>query len=505
MGLEAINEDIRLLKNLIYDKSGMHLEGTRLSNFCSVLSNRMQLLGVDSANQYYNFLLFHPEGRAEIEELLSEITINETYFFRNSLHFSALKDHILTKHIKDREDGIIRIWSAGCSTGEEPYSIAMVVMDLVNNHKDVKIEILGTDVDKSALEKARTGLYKRRALRCTEEPYISRYFNKNTDSFEVCDRLKNIVKFEYLNLMDTNYPKPSTGKWDIIFCRNVFIYFDRKSVQRVADNFYDSLSDEGYLFIGHSETLDGISRRFYPVEIADTFIYVKDSIPALEVNSLVITEPTTSQKSKTKNNLSRTIKNEKRSEIEKTRDNKTERVSKPVISIKHGQSNLEAIYEKASELFENGKDDEALTEIKTYIESRPQDAKGHLLAGKIYADKGIYEHSVSAFEESIKLDPLLTEAHYLLGVIYQKLGEVEKAIDEFKKSAYIDQNCALTHFSLACLYQSKNMDRDALREYKNAVRILERFEEGQIVRFSGGYTVKLLTQMCEKNIVDLSN
>ena len=165
---------------------------------------------------------------------------------------------------------------------------------------------------------------------------------------------------------------------------------------------------------------------------------------------------------------------------------------------------LEPIYREAFELFEREQSEAAMSKIEAYVGSKPKDARVHLLAGKIYADRGAYERAVDEFRKSIELDPLLTESHYLLGVIYQGLGQMTRAIDEFRKSVYIDKDCVLPYFSLACIYQSSNMRQDALREYNNAVRILEKIRGDEIIQFSGGIAARLLMQTCLKNIEELS-
>ncbi len=251
MELEILDKDVELFQELIAKKSGISLEDSRRDTLRAGLYTEMESKGFTSPGQYYNFLRFHPDGQGELEHLLSYVTINETYFFRNPAHFSALREYVLIKLARETKDGIIKVWSAGCSTGEEPYSIAITFLDLFQNWKNLRIEIVGTDVDRIALQKAQRGIYKSRALRVTEDRYKREYFKERDDGFEVDERLRQLVRFSHFNLMETPYLKPSRGYWDIIFCRNVVIYFDRSSVRHVVDNFCSVLADDGYLFMGH--------------------------------------------------------------------------------------------------------------------------------------------------------------------------------------------------------------------------------------------------------------
>jgi chemotaxis protein methyltransferase CheR len=629
MNLEIPDQDVELFQSLICRKSGMYLEGSRLDALRAGLRTRIESQGFASPGRYYSFLRFHPEGHKELEELLSYVTINETYFFRNTAHFEALRYDLFPRLINENKESAIRIWSAGCSTGEEPYSIAMTVLNLVQDYQstvnsqqslvnsqqslvnsqqslvnsqqslvnsqqslvngqqslvngqkslagqdistsqrgNLRIEILGTDVDRESLAKAERGLYRERSLRVTEDGYRNRYFKATSNGeLEIDERIRDIVQFKYFNLMETPYPEPSIGKWDIIFCRNVVIYFDRSLVGHVAGNFHDVLADSGYLFMGHSETLDGISDEFSLVEMDKTFVYVKSSNNTSAIASAggVVNSSITSQRQvpklgsasrgsliragslsheaggKKKASKRRAEGRERRAESGGQREDTRHKTAGKMITLPEASSlesgvlgfessrsyalsgkqsghedlgenrsvrlieDVEPIYREVLELLEREQSGAALSKIEAYIGSRPEDAKVHLLAGKIYADRGNYEQAVDEFRKSVELDPLLTESHYLLGVIYQGLGQMNRAIDEFKKSVYIDKDCVLPYFSLACIYQSSNMRQDALREYNNAVRILEKTQGDEIIQFSGGIAARLLMQTCLKSIEELS-
>lgn len=505
MTLEISDKDIRLFRDLIREKSGMDLQGSRLDALRSGLYTRMESMGIADPNRYYSFLHHDPTGKKELEELLSYITINETYFFRNAAHFAALRDHVLVKSIRENKNGILRIWSAGCSTGEEPYSIAMTVLSLMQDQEDLKIEILGTDVDKEAIAKAERGLYGKRTLRVTEEKYRNSYFSRNNGKFEIADKLRDITRFEYFNLMETLYPRPSQGDWDIIFCRNVVIYFDRESVRHVVNGFNSVLADNGYLFMGHSEALDGISRDFSPVEISGAFVYVKKPYGDIIAENEKVRRRGGEEARQQEDDGSWKVKpleQEWGAELIHTRS--SELLSTEVKLQSAQEEDAESMYTEASELLAEGRIDEALSKIEIYMELNPEDARGHLLTGIIYGDRGLYEWSIGEFEKCIEIEPLLTQAHHLLGVVYQTSGQTAEAIDEFKKAIYIDKGCVLSHFGLARTYHANQMKADAVREYSNTLKILGKMEDDEILEFSGGLTVRILMQTCLSKIEELS-
>jgi chemotaxis protein methyltransferase CheR len=491
--------DVSLFQDLICDRSGIYLDGNCLDTLREGLRARMDSNGFADHRQYYNFLCAHPAGQRELEELLSHITINETYFFRNAGHFDALRNHILTKFSKENKDGIIRIWSAGCSTGEEPYSIAMIALDMLQDGRDLQIEILGTDVDRSAIDRAERGVYRKRSLRATSDIYKDKYFSENDGRFEVDQKLKDMVRFMPFNLMDAPCPKPSQGSWDIIICRNVVIYFDQESARHVVGMFHGALNDDGYLFMGHSESLDRLSTDFSAISVGDTFVYVKKgSSPDLAEAAA---------ESARRGVPERAIAGRTSSSIARKKDTgprKQSRRRRKIVPLQPIKS-AELIYKEGLDLLECKEFDAALSKAEKYIELKPSDAKGYLLAGKILANRGIYGRAVDELGKAIELEPLLTEAHYLLGVIYQGTGQEARAIDEFRKSVYIDKDCVLSYFHLARIYQSNDMLDDASREYSNAVRILDRLQADEIVQFSGGITARILMQTCLKNIIELSS
>jgi chemotaxis protein methyltransferase CheR len=261
---------------LIYDESGIFMKDTKITLLSNRLRKRLSALSLNEFSDYYDYLqkLTGEVKRKEYEELLDVVSTNETYFFRNERHFEALMDVCLPELSKVKKDKKLRIWSAACSTGEEPYTIAICVLECMKYFPGWEIEIIATDIAPSVLEFARDGFYSGRRIEKVAPEHLKKYFtieDKEKGVYKVNDELKKLVSFNYLNFFGkTPFPK----NLDIIFCRNVMIYFDKIHQKNLVADFYQSINDTGYLFIGHSETLHSISEDFVYKKILESPIYI---------------------------------------------------------------------------------------------------------------------------------------------------------------------------------------------------------------------------------------
>jgi chemotaxis protein methyltransferase CheR len=263
MALTELDEtSFKRFRDIIYEESGIKLNESKRALMQSRLMKRLRELGMDGYRDYYGYLM--DNYRDEIVNLINAITTNKTDFFRESKHFDYMTGELLPEFVKSGKNEL-KIWSAGCSTGEEPYSIAITAHRFFENRKAPEIRILATDIDTQVLNRGRAGIYKAEdILEVVDMTTAKRYFQKGTAENEgflrVKDFIRRMVFFRRLNLLDASFPMK--GKFDIIFCRNVIIYFDRESQKRLFANFHRHLADDGYLFVGHSETLTGITDRF---------------------------------------------------------------------------------------------------------------------------------------------------------------------------------------------------------------------------------------------------
>ncbi|MFQ5901164.1 MAG: CheR family methyltransferase [Thermodesulfobacteriota bacterium] len=272
--IKMSEEEFRLLRDLVYNLSGIYFDSSSLFLLERRLSYRVKAHGMDTFKDYYRFLLYNPKKEEELSTVLDVLTTNETYFFREMYQLKAFKEEILPE-IKERkaEKRRLRIWSAGCSTGEEPYTIAMLILES-GGFEDWNVEIFGSDICQRVLSVARKGIYTESSFRTTEGRYKKRFFESCDGKHIVKDEVKRLVSFGHLNLLDADRIS-LLGKMDVIFCRNVIIYFDMEAKKRVIENLYNRLYEGGYLLQGHSESLINISTAFTLVHLKNDMVYRK--------------------------------------------------------------------------------------------------------------------------------------------------------------------------------------------------------------------------------------
>jgi chemotaxis protein methyltransferase CheR len=266
------SEEFERFRTLIYEESGITLDEGKQGLITSRLLKRLRALGFSSFSEYYEHVLRDPT-REEFTRMLDLISTNKTDFFREPKHFDFLRDEILPTLVHEKA---VRIWSAACSTGEEPYTIAMTLYDGVSNPAQWNFKILASDLSTRVLATAAAGVYDAERVRDVPMELVRRHFLRGHGASEgrlkIKPHLAAMVQFRRLNLMDERFPIKSP--LDVIFCRNVMIYFDRSTQERLVNKFHRYVKPGGYLFIGHSESLQWVSHPF--TAVAPT-IYRKDS------------------------------------------------------------------------------------------------------------------------------------------------------------------------------------------------------------------------------------
>ncbi len=270
--------ELKLLQTLVYQECGMYFDERRAHFLTDRLQRRLKACRLDTFYSYYR-LLTSREGKTELTALLEILTVNETSFFRNKPQLELFQKTVLEEMLRrkqDRRDWTIRVWSAGCSTGQEPFTLAMQISDALAYYylrnpipfdmpvpkplipPPWRVEVLASDISYSALRTAQEGIYSENQMEQVDYMYRLRYFDKMGDHYQIKRGVRDLVHFDFHNLKTEFLPQRN----DFIFCRNVMIYFDEAEQKRLIDKFYRCLNSEGYLFVGHAESLFGLSDRF---------------------------------------------------------------------------------------------------------------------------------------------------------------------------------------------------------------------------------------------------
>lgn len=266
-------------RDFIYQICGISFTENKKYLLEGRIAKRLEAHNLSSFDEYYRILTSVHQNNDELTSLFEAVTINETYFFRNPPQFEALEQVILPEIIAARQANPtkkLRIWSAASSSGEEPYTIAMLIVDKIKPlFPAFQFEVIGSDISAGVLEKARSGVYKEYAVRNMPAHYLNKFFSREGDRFILAPEIRNMVRYISINLYDTAAMRAMTN-FDVIFCCNALIYFDTTAKQQVVANLYDSLNKSGYLFIGYSESLHGVSKAFKLVHFPKTIAYKKE-------------------------------------------------------------------------------------------------------------------------------------------------------------------------------------------------------------------------------------
>jgi len=401
-------------------------------------------------------LLSAPLTRGQIEVLASRLTVGETYFFREKPNLEALEQHVFPELLRAREgaERRLRFWSAGCCTGEEPYSIAMLLDRLLPDQRDWNISILATDINPQFLRKAAEGVYGEWSFRDTPAWVRERYFKKRKDGrFEVLPHIRKRVTFSYLNLADDAYPSltSNTNAMDVIFCRNVLMYFTETRAGKVVENLHRALVDGGWLIASLTESSGSLFSAFTTVESAGAILYRKtagaerrrivipaDSIPAHEL-------PTQAAPP----------------DIPAAEAPPPEWMQQQPAASPPAQGEIERLHQTALDCANRGRLDEAIEWCR----------------------------------QAITADKLNPAHQYLLATIQQELGQSEVAVQSLMRALYLDPDFVLAHFALGNLRLSQGRQREAERHFDNALTLLQARLRDEILPEAEGLTAGRLGEI----------
>ncbi len=485
-------------RDLVLKRSGLYFpEKKRVDLETGLLRALSESACCANLDEYYELLRDEKAGQAELEALIVQLTIGETHFFRNKWQFDALRNKILPKLIAERRGTTrqLRIWSAGCATGEEPYSIAILLRELIPDIADWHILILATDINKESLRRAKEGLYTNWAFRETGTAAIrERYFTSKGKKHALSSVIKEMVTFDYLNLVDDNYPSllSNTVAMDIILCRNVTIYFTEEVTRKVVAKLYEALVDRGWLVVGHAEPSSLIYNRFAVHNFPNTILYRKEAKlapPEMTALQKETTEPAFIPPSSIK---PRKVLPKLKRALPILPFKPLEPVTKPAPPPPPKPEEAEPEtdwYETAQELLEQGHMNKAMEKIQARLKIEPGSARAHYLLGRIHANMARWDEARTWCEKAIEEDKLLAPAYYILALVYQQQDQEDEAIQALKKMIYLDRNSVLAHFEIAGLYRRNGKYQLARKSLENVIKLLQGRDSEEFIPYSDGMTV----------------
>lgn len=455
--------------------------------------------GFNEAEPCIQWLFSSAMTKCQIEVLASHLTVGETFFFREKKSFNALEKHVLPELIRSRQgnEQRLRIWSAGCCTGEEPYSIAISITKLIPDLRDWNVTILATDINPHFLKKATEAVYNEWSFRGTPREIKERYFTRKDGHATILPHIRKLVAFSYLNLAEDVYPSlvNSTNGMDVIFCRNVLMYFTPERTAKVIQNFFHSLVDGGWLIVSSSETSPVLYSQFVTINFPGVTIYKKES------NRLPVAEAIPYQR----------ISEETTVPFIPPLDLVVQPLPKIHYSHQQIQEEREPLllkgeaidaaesrptpYEQALAFYKRGQYSEAIEKLLAIFPHPPIDPKVHSLLARAYADQGKIKDALEWCEKAIAADKLNPGLYYLKATILQEQGTIEEAILSLRRTLYLDQNFALAHFALGNLALQQGKFKASGKHFNNALSLLKPYGQEEILPESEGVTAGRLREI----------
>jgi chemotaxis protein methyltransferase CheR len=439
-------EQFDALRTLLARAAGLVFDDSRKESMAYSVAERLRALGLRDVTSYLTRL----EDPVERQFLLDEVTIQETHFFRNPPQVRALRMHVLPELLRQAEANgrRLRIWSAGCSTGEEPYSIAMILRELLPAAAGWDVKVVATDISTRALEAARSGRYGNRAVQMATPEELARHFVALDDGqYEVRQEVRDLVEFRHHNLVTEAVPFAPSERIDLVLCRNVTIYFGRDTTRALMARLHHCLRDGGYLFLGHSETLWQVSEDFRLVALgtgdAAAFVYRR---------------------------LDKQV--ERRAILP---DRRT--ADEPVVTKERREAprRAEPVHEPA------------VVSVETLLEQ-----------SRAAITAGLYAEGAQLAADAAGRAPLRAEAFYLRGLALVDLGRDDDALVELRKAVYLEPERGFAHFLLAGVLDRLGQPVLAAREYGAAADTLGLQPADATAEELGGRSVRELAQLCRQ-------
>lgn len=520
--MQVVNVDISdtqmsQLIDCVRDHLGLHFTKDNWRSLERGVISASQELGFDDSKECVEWLISTSLTKKQEEILAGHLTIGETYFFREKKSFDALEGQILPGLISSRQGGekSLRIWSTACATGEEPYSIAIMLSKMVPNLEEWNISILATDINPRFLQKASLGVYRDWSFRGTPPEFRKRYFTETKEGhYQVHSYIKDMVDFSYLNLVKDVYPSlmNNTNAIDIIFCRNVLIYFDSDLVKNIVAHLCNSLIDGGWLIVSPVEASHVRHNQFVQVNYPDTIFYRKDAYKSQTVEDFDV-EKISNYLSELKTDVTFQVP------VEFTDGPLQEAVSADVfndIGIQQREIENEILnedietsdinvtdsnlFEEAMALYERGRYLEVEEKLSGQGVNSQHKHEAVILLARAYANQGKLTEALECCKRAIGINKLEPGYYYLCATVLDEQGQSAEAIKSLKKALFLDHDFILAHFAMGNLHRKQGTSKDSRKHYDNALQLLGGCQLDDILDESEGITAGRLSDIIKSTI-----
>lgn len=455
-------------------------------------------------------LISAPLSRRQLEILASCLTISETYFFRDRNLFDVFENNLLPELINSRKgkNQTIRIWSAGCSTGEEPYSIAILLNKLIPDIASWNITIIAADINPHSIGKMKNGIYGSWSFRDIPEKIKHEYFiQESEDKYRIVDKIKKMVTPVYLNLAEDSYPSllNNTNAMDIIICRNVLMYFTQPHMKKVIKGFYHSLIENGWMIVSPTETSQTFFSKFKAVHHPSVILYKKVKwsklygVETVQSKKTFVFEP---EPVRIEEPFSFKIPEEifRPDPVpKKIEEPVPSKAGEPVLrkTEEHAHTEKTSLLADAKKYYKQGFYEEAVKKIAEYFNHNYHDADAHALLTRIYANTGKLREAFACCEKAISLDKLNPANYYLLASVLQEQKRFEDAALFLKRAVYLDQDFVIAHLALGNIMNKLGKIKESKKSFRNALLLLKHYRPDAVLPESDGMTAERLIEIIQ--------
>jgi chemotaxis protein methyltransferase CheR len=503
MTVEISDTLISRLSRFVNSRTGLYFPPNKWRDLRRNIQAAAPDLGFTDTEQCIQWVLSARLTQEQIDIIVGHLTIGETFFFRDRNVFDALKDHVLAPMARSRKgsEKRLRFWSAACCTGEEPYSIAILIDEMAGLLQGWKIAIMATDINAQFIEKARQGVYSQWSFRDMPDRLMTRYFTQTgKNRFEISPHIKKMVTFSQLNLIEEGAVMPwgEADAVDVIFCRNVLMYLSPDMRTRVVHRLTPFLAEDGWLIVSPSETALVKAPELHPVRFPGAILHKKGHPETAKEKAVAVAPPRiTPEKRKYANGAVAPLPS---LPIAPFYPEKTSGSSPSPVLLKRekGTEKKADLYGEALTLYEKGRYQEAaeklgrlLTDEKTGDHSRRMPEPMVLLA-KACANLGRLEEARKWCEKAVTLEKLNPDYHSLLAAIYQELGLTEEPLRSLQRVIYLEPDRVIAHFMIGHLMRQQGKAGDANKSFINALGLLSSMKPGETVPHSDGLTAERL-------------